>query len=86
MRARELLAKNVIAIRLERKMSLAGLVKASGLSKEWIRVICRAEHSTGVDILDVLAGALGVTVAELFTDPPRAEPPPLKRGRKKKEG
>ncbi len=86
MLARELLARNVTALRVERGLSYAGLARASGLSKDWIRKVSGGLAATRVDVLDLLARALGVPVAELLADPPRPAPTTQKKAGRPSKG
>lgn len=63
---RELLAKRIKELRLEKGWSQEDLAAASGLHRTYIGTVERAEQSITVDSIDKLARALGVTVSELF--------------------
>lgn len=57
------------AIRLQNRQTLAGLASASGVSKSMLSRIERNESSPTVATLDKIAGALGVDLAAVFSDP-----------------
>ena len=63
---RELLAKRIKELRLEKGWSQEDLAAASGLHRTYIGTVERAEQSITVDNIDKLAIALGVSVSELF--------------------
>ncbi len=67
---RELLASKVRMLRKLRGWSQEELADACGLHRTYIGGIERAERSCGLDVLERLANAFGITLAELvdFSD------------------
>lgn len=66
--ARELLAKKVRKLRLEKDWSQEDLAAASNLHRTYIGTVERAEQSITVDSIDKLADALEVSISELFKE------------------
>ena len=62
-----LLAKRVRDLRKSRGLALDKLAEQSGVSRSMISLIEREETSPTAAVLDKLAGALGVTLASLFS-------------------
>lgn len=64
--AREVLRTNVIIGRAKARFSQDDLAQRAGVSRQTISRIERAEADVGVDVVDSIANALGVPIAELF--------------------
>ncbi len=64
-RAREALAANLRKMRHERNLSQEALASLAGIHRNYLGGIERCERNVGLDNLQKLAAALGVTVAEL---------------------
>lgn len=81
---RELVAWNVRRLRVERDLSAEALAIRSGVDRVYLSRIERALANATVDILERLASALGVEIAELFAVPLRSDraPEPLPGGRR----
>src|ERR687884_101616 len=84
MAGRELVAWNIRRLRVERDLSAEALATQSGVDRVYVSRIERALANATIDILERLASALGVEIAELFAVPsPSARPPePLPGGRR----
>jgi transcriptional regulator with XRE-family HTH domain len=67
---RRILAQNVKRLREARKMSQEALGNAAGLAQADVSAIEAAKHSTGVDVLQRVAKALGTTAAVLLQKEP----------------
>jgi transcriptional regulator with XRE-family HTH domain len=66
--AREALRGNIIVGRARLRLSQEALAQRAGVSRPTISRIERgAAADIGIDVVERLAGALGVSVAELFT-------------------
>lgn len=63
-----LIARHIRDLRKARGFTLEQLARRSGVSRSMISLIERQETSATAVVLDRLAGALGVPLAELFTD------------------
>ena len=63
---RELLANKVRMLRKLSGWSQEDLAETSGLHRTYISGIERADRSCGLDVLERLANAFGITLAELF--------------------
>lgn len=63
----ERFGKEVRARRKVRGLTQAQLGEAAGLSEEWVRRIERGTSAPSFEALDALAGALGCSVAALFS-------------------
>jgi len=53
--------------RKARGMTQAQLAEAASMSEEWIRRIERGAGAPSLDAIEALAGALGASVAEIFS-------------------
>jgi transcriptional regulator with XRE-family HTH domain len=85
MQGRQILAANIVALRMKRGMSAERLAEAAGVHLTYIWRIQRGGASVGLDKLDAIAAALGVTLSRLLEEPAAAVMPiALKRGRKRK--
>lgn len=78
------MAANVLALRTERGLSAERLAETAGIHLTYIWKIQRGGASVGLDKLDAIAAALGVTLSVLLEERPGTALPPLRRGRKKK--
>lgn len=67
-RARELFARRVRELRLERGLSQDELADAAGLHRTYIGTVERGEQSIGVDNVEKIAKALKVPITELFKE------------------
>lgn len=71
--ARRLLAQNLRVLRLTRGWSQEALAEVAGLDRSYVGDIERAERNVGLDSLERLAGAFGLSVPELLREPEPAE-------------
>ncbi|WP_271612304.1 helix-turn-helix domain-containing protein [Bradyrhizobium sp. CCBAU 21362] len=86
MRARALVAYNVRRIRVARGIPQEQLAYDAGVDRSYMSGLERQQANPTIDLLDRLAGTLGVAVSELFVRPSKGAPPPatLPKGRKPK--
>ena len=86
MDTRARIAWNLRRIRTSKKITQENLAVDSNVDRTAISGIERSEYNPSVDLLDRLAAALSIDVAELFAVPPSSETPPepIKAGRKPK--
>lgn len=86
MKGRALLAFNLKRLRLERVVSQEGLAAEAGVDRAYVSELERMRGNATVDLLDRLAAALDVPLAELLRDRARGEkmPSPLPVGRKRR--
>ena len=75
---RDVLALNLRTLRQARGMSQEELAHRAEVDRTYVSSLERSVYAAGIDVLDRLAGALGVAAADLFT------PPPARPGRVKK--
>jgi transcriptional regulator with XRE-family HTH domain len=73
------LAARLRQLRIDRGLSLDALADRAGVSRSMISLVERGESSPTAAVLDRLAAGLGVTLASLFADEPRADASPLSR-------
>ncbi|HEX2201980.1 MAG TPA: helix-turn-helix domain-containing protein [Longimicrobium sp.] len=73
------LAARVRALRGDRGLTLDALASRAGVSRSMISLVERGESSPTAAVLDRIAAGLGVTLASLFADGPRADAQPLSR-------
>lgn len=73
------LAARLKSLRAQRGLSLDALAQRAGVSRSMISLIERAESSPTAHVLERLAASLGVTLAALFAEDPRADAAPLSR-------
>jgi transcriptional regulator with XRE-family HTH domain len=67
--ARQVLATRLRTLRFIRGWSQEKLAEASGLHRTYISSIERAAQNIGLDNLERLAQAFGLTIDEIFTPP-----------------
>ncbi|WGR93367.1 helix-turn-helix transcriptional regulator [Bradyrhizobium sp. ISRA443] len=85
MRARALVAWNVLRIRGERGIPQEQLAYDAGVDRSHMNGIELQKKNPTIDLLERVAETLGVHMSELFVEPPEgATPPkPLPKGRKR---
>jgi transcriptional regulator with XRE-family HTH domain len=85
MNGRSLVARNVRRIRVTKGVSQERLAFDSGIDRSYLGGIEREAENPTVDLLDRLAGTLGVPLAELFAEANSVERKSdgLKRGRRR---
>ena len=67
--AKEILASNVLFQRARLRLSQTELAERSSVSRTWIsRIEGAAAESPGLDVIERIANALGVPIAQLFVD------------------
>jgi transcriptional regulator with XRE-family HTH domain len=71
---REVLRVNIIVGRAKSRLSQEQLAERAGVSRPTISRIERAQADVGIDVVEHIAVALGVNVAELFTPWSNEEP------------
>jgi transcriptional regulator with XRE-family HTH domain len=84
MNGRALVAWNLRKLRVERGLSQEQLAVDANLDRTYVGGLERETENPTVGVLDQLAAALTIHVAELFREPRRGatRPAPLKGGRK----
>ncbi len=83
MKARTKLARNLRRLRVEREISQERLAADADVDRAFVGGIERETENPTIEVLDKLAGALGVEVAELLVRPAGRGPVAnLPRGRK----
>jgi transcriptional regulator with XRE-family HTH domain len=85
MNGRSLVARNLRRIRVAKGVSQERLALDSDIDRSYLGGIEREAENPTVDLLERLAGTLGVPLAELFAEAGRVERKlaGLKRGRRK---
>jgi transcriptional regulator with XRE-family HTH domain len=73
------LARRLRGLRAARGLTLDALAARAGVSRAMISLVERGESSPTAVVLDRLAAGLGVTLAALFADDPRAGASPVAR-------
>lgn len=69
MDAREIIAMNLKALRAARGLSQEDLADLADIDRTYVSAIERQRYSVSVDVLERLAGALGVTIDVLLKVP-----------------
>lgn len=69
MEIRDILAHNLKRLRTDRGMSQEDLADRADIDRTYISSLERSVYAAGVDVVDRLAKALGVTAAELLSEP-----------------
>lgn len=85
MSGRALLAWNLRQLRTARDISQEKLAADLGFGRAWVSSVENQKLGISVDQLDRLAQGLGVTIPDLFAQPPAgaAWPEPLPKGRRR---
>jgi len=78
MNIREILAQNLKTLRRAKRLSQEDLAHDAGLDRTYISSLERCVYAASIDVLDSLAGVLGVEAADLLK-------PPLPAGKTKKK-
>ena len=88
MEAREKVAVNIRRLRVARGVSQEAFAVDAGVDRTYMSRIERRMENPTVTVLERIAAALGVEIAELFADPRPDDgaPPSLPAGRKRKLG
>lgn len=86
MKVRKIIGWNVRKIRVSLGYSIEHLAGEAEIDESHVARIERAAVNSSVDVLERLAKALRVKIAELFIEPPPGSPAPkpLKSGRRSK--
>lgn len=84
MESRELVAWNMRRLRVDRKLSQERLGELADVDRTYVSRLERMMENPSIGILDKVATALGVSIADLFIPPAPedARPKPLKAGRR----
>ena len=84
MNGRALVAWNLRRIRVKRGLSQERLAFDAGVDRSYTGGLERGEENPTVDVLDRLAGTLGVSVSDFFEEPRKGAlpPKPLRSGRR----
>lgn len=69
-RGRELLARNIRALRAEQGLSQEALAAKAGLHRTYVGSVERQERNVSVDAIEKLAKSLGVPISDLFRNTP----------------
>jgi transcriptional regulator with XRE-family HTH domain len=69
MEIRDILAQNLKRLRADRGLSQEDLADRADIDRTYISSLERSLYAAGIDVVDRLAKALGVTAAELLADP-----------------
>lgn len=73
MELRKVLAENIRAFRIAKKLSQEELADLCGLHRTYVGSVERSERNVTISSLEMLAKALEVSVAELLTEKPKAD-------------
>jgi transcriptional regulator with XRE-family HTH domain len=69
MEIRDVLALNLKRLRADRGLSQEDLAARADIDRTYISSLERSVYAAGIDVVDRLAKALGVTVADLLAPP-----------------
>lgn len=64
-----MLAHNLKRLRAERGLSQEDLAERAEIDRTYVSSLERSVYAAGIDVVDRLARALGVTAADLLTEP-----------------
>ena len=67
MEIRDILAANVKRLRAEQGLSQEDLADRADIDRTYVSSLERSVYAAGIDVIDRLAKALGVTAAQLLT-------------------
>jgi transcriptional regulator with XRE-family HTH domain len=67
MTIREVLARNLKTLRAERAMSQEDLAHGARIDRTYISALERCVYAASIDVVERLAGVLGVAAADLLT-------------------
>lgn len=85
MGSRQLIARNIRAIRLSKRISQEGLALEAEIDRSYVSGLERGLENPTVDLLDKLAEALAVKTREFFAETAvTPKPKALPRGRRRK--
>ena len=85
MGSRQLIARNIRAIRLSKRISQEVLALEAEIDRSYVSGLERALENPTVDLLDKIAEALGAKTIEFFSETAvTPKPKALPRGRRKK--
>jgi len=86
MDTRQILGWNLRSLRVAKGMSQERLGLEAGIDRSYVGRVERGSENVTLTRLESFAAVLGVTVAQLLTEPksPSGNPPGLKAGRKPK--
>jgi transcriptional regulator with XRE-family HTH domain len=73
--AQELFARNMKRLRKERKLTQEALSERAGLNPNYINAVEKGRKNISIRNIDLIAQALGVSMAELVTDSEAAGEP-----------
>jgi transcriptional regulator with XRE-family HTH domain len=73
MTIREVLALNLRTLRRAKAMSQEELAHGAKIDRTYISALERCVYAASIDVVDRLAGVLGVEAADLLTGPPGSE-------------
>jgi transcriptional regulator with XRE-family HTH domain len=73
--AQELFARNMKRLRKERKLTQEALSERAGLNPNYINAVEKGRKNISIRNIDLIAQALGVSMAELVTDADTAGEP-----------
>jgi transcriptional regulator with XRE-family HTH domain len=73
MTIREVLALNLRTLRRAKAMSQEELAHGAKIDRTYISALERCVYAASIDVVDRLAGVLGVEAADLLTRPPGSE-------------
>lgn len=70
MEIRDVLAHNLKRLRVDQSLSQEELADRADIDRTYISSLERSVYAAGIDVVDRLAKALGVTAADLLEVPP----------------
>ncbi|MCA0012884.1 helix-turn-helix domain-containing protein [Mesorhizobium sp. B292B1B] len=88
MNVRKIIGWNLRKLRVAQGLSQERLALAADIDRSYVGRVERGSENVTIDRLEAFAKVLGVSAAELLTEPPKGarEPSPLSSGRRPKAG
>jgi transcriptional regulator with XRE-family HTH domain len=68
-RAHEILASNLQRLTFDQNLTLEDVARRAGITLDQLEAICSGDLDPDLDLVDLIAKAVGVTASELLAEP-----------------